>query len=70
MQYMGPPRPGSLLNRPRGDKCSKQGSRLKLTVVRRIWAASVDLGCQTRANGNFRACGIWPTDGRFYATYI
>jgi putative transposase len=24
-RYVGPPRPGPLLNRPRGDKCSKQG---------------------------------------------
>jgi hypothetical protein len=35
LRYVGPPRPGPLLNRPLGDKCSKQGSRLKLTVVRR-----------------------------------
>jgi hypothetical protein len=27
-----------LRNRPRGDKCSQQGNRLKLTVVRKIWA--------------------------------
>jgi hypothetical protein len=25
LRYTGPPRPGPLLNRPRGDKCSKQG---------------------------------------------
>src|SRR4029077_16598353 len=25
LRYMGPPRPGPLLNRPRGDKCSEQG---------------------------------------------
>ena len=25
LRYMGPPRPGPLLNRPRRDKCSKQG---------------------------------------------
>ena len=25
LRYMGPPRPVPLLNRPRGDKCSKQG---------------------------------------------
>jgi Resolvase, N terminal domain len=24
LRYMGPPRPGPLLNRPRGDKCSEQ----------------------------------------------
>jgi hypothetical protein len=39
LRYMGPPRPGPLLNRPRGDKCSEQGGgRLKLTVFRRTWA--------------------------------
>jgi hypothetical protein len=31
-----PPRPGPSLNRPVGDNCSPRGSRLKLTVVRRI----------------------------------
>ena len=25
LRYMGPSRPGPLLNRPRGDKCSEQG---------------------------------------------
>ena len=25
LRYMGPPRPGPLLNRPRGDKCSQRG---------------------------------------------
>jgi hypothetical protein len=65
LRYIGPLRPGSLLNLPRGDKCSKQGKpsqanrgpknlgRLVLT-----WAA------QTRANRNCRrlrdSANRWP----------
>jgi hypothetical protein len=33
LRYMGPPRPGPLLNR---DKCSQREKHLKLTVIRRI----------------------------------
>ena len=34
LRYMGPPRPGPLLNRLLGDKCRSEGGHLKLTVVR------------------------------------
>jgi hypothetical protein len=38
LRYVGPPRPGPLLNRPLGTNAAIRGSRLKLTVVRRIGA--------------------------------
>jgi len=34
---------GASAHRPRGDKCSQQGNRLKLTVVRKIWAGHDNL---------------------------
>src|SRR5271169_2561814 len=38
LRYMGPPRPGPFLNRPRGDKCSEQGRPSQANRGPRTWA--------------------------------
>ena len=54
LRYVGPPRPGPLLNRPLGTNAAIRGSRLKLTMVRRIGAGQyrVRLARMTAANGS------------------
>jgi hypothetical protein len=56
LRYMGPPRPGPLLNRPRGDKCSKQGKPSQANRgPKNLGRSGCDLGHVYRKQGKYAA---------------
>ena len=63
LRYMGPPRPGPLLNRPRGDKCSERGrpsqaNRGPKNLGRSAWLRIPDHNRCTQCGTHSRQCMV------------